>query len=107
MDVKRSVTYRMLVVGLFSALLLVPGALKSVHMHHHAGDCCAEDEQHAAHHDCDNCPVCHFTLSLFVEAEPFDILFLPACYSLEPSSGRKKIYLSPFFPCYLRGPPVA
>ncbi|MDR1981595.1 MAG: hypothetical protein LBQ39_08270 [Tannerellaceae bacterium] len=105
MDVRRSVTYRMVAVGLFSALLLSPYALKSAHIHHHSGDCAAGE--HAAHHDCDDCPVCHFTLSLFVEAEPFDLLFLPAVYSFEPCAGRKKVYLSPFLPCYLRGPPVA
>jgi hypothetical protein len=69
--------------GLLAVLLLGPFAIKSAHSHCVA-DCSETSEAAAHHHDCDNCPICHFTLSYFIDQPATGIVPVRTLLSFTP-----------------------
>ncbi|MDR1896140.1 MAG: hypothetical protein LBR10_05050 [Prevotellaceae bacterium] len=90
-------------VWLFLAIFITPYVAKSAHMHVHADVCPGAGH---AKHDCDNCPVCQFSFSSFVETEPLEIRIPVARHAVDPVVYQEHILLHAFFPRCLRGPPA-
>ena len=109
----RILTYRIIIIWLLAAVFLFPYIIKSVHIYNechsnHTADCShAEEKENECHqHNCDSCLICHFTLSLFTEAESrnyhsairvLDCVILPAY--------RENVYIPYFTANPLRAPP--
>jgi len=79
-------------------------------LHHHDVKCCSEEKHSSqkggSHHDTDDCPICHFILSPFIESQPVRLLIfltlIPADVVLYLN---KKIYKVSYIQC-LRAPPM-
>ncbi|MDR1330928.1 MAG: hypothetical protein LBK07_02380 [Tannerella sp.] len=94
---------RLLAAWFLMAVFLAPQVAKPLHAGHH--EC---EDAKCAHSSCnDDCPVCHFTLSLFVEAETFDCGVVPSLSVREPAVYPVKTVLPSVPPRHLRGPPHA
>ncbi|MDR3193865.1 MAG: hypothetical protein LBT76_01060 [Tannerella sp.] len=99
----RAVKNKIFIAGLLLAILATPYVAKPLHVHCH----CSAQTEECAHEDgdCDNCPICHFTLSTFVEAQT-TVSVLPLSFSvIETTTCPEKITIADFSFRHLRGPP--
>ena len=92
--------------GLLLATLMPFLAVKAFHVHEtHEHSVCCEDSPSAQQID-DDCPICHFMLPPFVEAEAFHFCpSLPVRY-FDPVSHPGEFSFTVLFSYYLRAPPV-
>ena len=88
------------VAWLLLAVFLSPYVSKNIHLHDVS--CHASDH---VHHDCDDCPVCQFLLSSFVEVEFASWAVLPVHSSIQPKTYIEKAFIEPNSSHYLRAPP--
>ncbi|MDR1644985.1 MAG: hypothetical protein LBS05_04070 [Tannerellaceae bacterium] len=88
--------------GLFALLLMIPVVFKSVHIHCERH--CSEASD-AVHHDCDNCPVCQFMLSLYIETPPTAPLSVPTFALVTPALRRATPYNRSYHSPSPRAPP--
>ncbi|MDR3268042.1 MAG: hypothetical protein LBT83_03120 [Tannerella sp.] len=93
---------KVVIAWLLLTVLVMPCVVKPLHVYcHHDGDVeCAH-----AIGDCDDCPLCHFTLSTFVETETYTCRFVPLFFVFEAAACLEKITLAAVSFSHLRGPP--
>jgi len=53
-------------------------------MHHHEETVVCHSEDGHAQHPCDQCPVCNFILSPFIQAESFHVRIINPVFNYEP-----------------------
>jgi hypothetical protein len=101
--------HKVWVVWLLLAVFALPFAAKTAHIYHtanHEEHGCSDKSQ-SSHHDCNNCPVCQFTLSSFTEATFIDYDFRTIISDFEPAiSFQNKPYQQVLFSYGLRAPPA-
>ncbi len=99
-DIKRAVAWMLI----FTFMQFF--AVKSFH-YHSENDCNKVSHNHKMSHSCDDCSICHFSLSSFTEAENLEINFF-SDYQITHHEFIKdiKATISLCHP-YLRAPPVA
>jgi hypothetical protein len=91
-----------MVIWLLLAVFALPFTAKSIHLRHIDTDCAGH-----AHHDSDNCPVCHFALFSFIKAEQIELsAAIPHSFT-RSSVCRDKPYICFVCSCCVRGPPAA
>lgn len=109
-EVNVNVIHKKFLVWLLAVLVMVPFASQSVHIYLNEfhNECEHSDSCNGSGHDCNTCPVCHFTYSAFTEVDiqTFDILlqsiFIPELIRTQ------EVGFAPVLPSfYLRGPPQA
>jgi hypothetical protein len=98
---RRCATYKV-TAWLLMALWLFPLAVKSAHVHHYE-EC--EGATEVAHHGCEDCLICQFTLSPCVEAFSPEVDSPPAYMFLIPAARQEKPYTSFYRSFSPRGPP--
>jgi hypothetical protein len=98
--------HKVWIVWLLLAVFTIPFAVKAVHIYHASERHSCHNESHA-HHDCNDCPVCQFTLPSFTEATVVDYDFKAVPYHVKPViSFQKKPYQKVLIAYGLRAPPV-
>lgn len=103
------IKHKVWVVWLLAAVLALPFAVKTVHIYqnniHAEHENCSEHSH--SHHDCDNCPVCRFTLLTFTEATyiDYDFSIIPVCVVFAIPY-RNSVYQRILFSYGLRAPPA-
>jgi hypothetical protein len=102
--VKRTGKNKLFIAWMLVAIWLAPQVAKPVHVYHHGGE---KTECAHAKGGCENCPVCHFTFSLFVEADAPDNGIFLSYDAVEPVPYPDRASFSPVSFSHLRGPPVA
>lgn len=80
--------------------------VKTVHHHPHADGQVCEHGCEGSSSDEDTCPICHFTLSPFVQTEPLQIAAAGTCCILETEEYAEAPCLGAFLTVSLRAPPV-
>jgi hypothetical protein len=91
-------------VWLLTALWIFPFAVKSTHIHH----CEAFPEASGAthhHHHCDDCPICQFALSAYVETPSFRLAPVRTFILFISASPQKKLYTQSYLSTTPRAPP--
>ncbi|MDR0756426.1 MAG: hypothetical protein LBF85_01080 [Tannerella sp.] len=103
-SLKQIARNRGIIAWLFLAVFILPYVAKPVHVHRHCdgGTECA----HSSHH-CDDCPICHFSLSFFTEAEMRTIDFTPPFSVCGQTVYKERILIFAVSSRHLRGPPEA
>ncbi|MCC8154428.1 MAG: hypothetical protein LIP01_09555 [Tannerellaceae bacterium] len=91
---------------LLLALFVLPFVVKSIHVEKHCKVChCHEKTEKNDDHDAENCPVCHFTVSLFTEPELIYIPLVSSVICLPYDSFTEEPLVPFIIHHYLRGPP--
>ncbi|MDR1602109.1 MAG: hypothetical protein LBS42_06735 [Tannerella sp.] len=103
-SLKQIARNRAIIAWLFLAVFTLPNMMKPVHVHCHS-DSDAEHARSSRH--CDDCPICHFTLSFFMEAEMQAAGFIPPFPVREQFVYPERILFSTISPRHPRGPPEA
>jgi hypothetical protein len=98
---KRAIYNRLIKAGLLLILFLYPSVVKSFHISHE--QLCISNN---GSHDDNDCPVCQFHYTTYIEAELFEIEIIPLCLSFEKSFCNEKEYDTSLFSYFLRGPPL-
>ncbi|KAA6351357.1 hypothetical protein EZS27_001320 [termite gut metagenome] len=93
---------RIVIAGLLLFLFVIPFVAKPIHSHHY-NKTCTENRQEQ--HDSDNCLVCQFALSSFIQTELLSSDYLPDFHSVKPIVYLKNTSSGISYPHYLRGPP--
>ncbi|MDR3260298.1 MAG: hypothetical protein LBT78_00530 [Tannerella sp.] len=99
---KQVVKYKVVIVWLLLAVFVTPYVAKPIHTCHHGS---AYSECTHSLCDCDNCPVCHFTLPFFIEAETPAFSSLRGFTALVSAIYQEKNCISDIPSHHLRGPP--
>jgi hypothetical protein len=105
MKMKKKTIGKIIMVWLLTAVFMLPFVVRFVHSHYIDTTCVGCDGH--AHHDSDNCPVCHFALFSFVKAEQIELAVVAASGVILPDARRDNPYLRFVASCYVRGPPSA
>jgi hypothetical protein len=88
-------------------LVLTPFYLVKAFHVHGEHSCVSHDEQgHSRHDSPENCTICLFTLSPFIEAEIFEYDYIPTCRPVRYLIPGEKDVIVTLFPHFLRAPPV-
>jgi hypothetical protein len=103
-NVKQIVRSRSIIAWLSLAVFVMPYVVKPVHVHHH---CDGEEECADSSRHCDDCPICHFTLSCFTEAETCAACFVPPFPVCEKTVYEERLLFFAVSIRHLRGPPEA
>jgi hypothetical protein len=100
--------YNVIVAWLLLGVLVMPLIAKPLHVchHHQATDEDAHESNHSDHLGCDDCPMCHFILSPFVEVEEEDHTFEVTLCILSEKTGLASFGKTPVDFFQLRAPPV-
>jgi hypothetical protein len=98
---KRVIYSQVIKAGLLLILFLYPSVVKSFHISHE--QLCTSDNRH---HDDDNCPVCQFHYTSYIETELLELNIIPLYLSFEKSFRKEKEYDTSLFSYFLRGPPL-
>jgi hypothetical protein len=96
--------HRIVVAGLLLFLFVIPFVAKPIHSHHY-NKTCTENRQ--AQHNSDDCPICQFTISTFVQAVAFASIDFPAFNFQKPFTYHKNTCSGISFSYHLRGPPFS
>jgi hypothetical protein len=87
---------------LLAAILVLPFVAKTVHV----ATCCEHEVAGKTHHHCDDCPVCRFVFSLFIENETFECSFTPQYFVYQIFTFDDKLTCNTHFSYNLRAPPA-
>ena len=87
---------------LLVALLILPTAIKTAHQ----VSCHKHELMGQAHHNCNDCPVCHFIFSLFTESDIYIITEIPPNVLSEVFIRENKLTARVKFSYQLRAPPA-
>jgi hypothetical protein len=100
--------YNVIVAWLLFGVLVMPLIAKPLHVchHHKATDEDAHESNHSDQLGCDDCPMCHFILSPFVEAEVENHTFEVALCILSGKTSLAAFGKTPVDFFQLRAPPV-
>jgi hypothetical protein len=105
-DMKRSATHKCLIIWLLLIIFVLPFGIKTFHVHHFSDYDFGVTANGRGHHHCDDCPICHFTLSTFIQPKFTAFQPILSCCSVVsavyPEDISFRIILSP----HLRGPPA-
>jgi hypothetical protein len=97
---------RVVIAWVLMMALLPFFVVKAFHHHEdeHAASC-----SHADHprHSSDDCAICHFSLSLFTEAQSVDFRCILTPITFEQVVHQDKIVYTLSYSHYLRAPPIA
>ena len=74
-------------------------------MHHHEEIAVCHSDNGHPQSPCNQCPVCHFTLSPFTQAESFHIQIIIPLFNYEPVAYMGMKGYQPVHPYNLRAPP--
>jgi hypothetical protein len=95
---------KVILIGLLLSVFALPFIAKPSHIHFYNIDC---HDSNSTHHDQDDCPICHFTLSFFTGTALQEWSYTPLFNTFEAIVfSQEKIYTSTFSSNYLRGPPL-
>ncbi|MDR1407156.1 MAG: hypothetical protein LBJ23_03795 [Tannerella sp.] len=93
---------RLVIAWLLCAVFLAPYTTKAFHVHHHGkGDAACTHSSGEGN----DCPICHFALSLFVEAKALTIDDVSPFAVCEPAVYSGKMVFAVVSSRHLRGPP--
>lgn len=99
---KKNVRNQLIVAWL---LLLVFMPMNMVKTFHHHADTSAHDTEQKASHSHDNCQICQFVLSPFLEAESCELTLTAIIIDCQPVAYSEQSYATALNSYYLRGPP--
>jgi hypothetical protein len=73
---------RIVIAWLLFITLMPIFVVKAIHHHEEITVCHSDDGQ--SQHPCDQCPICHFTLSPFTQSESFQVQIIIPIFNCEP-----------------------
>jgi hypothetical protein len=94
----------MIKAGFLIILFLSPSVAKSFHASYEQTSAIATEKQ--AHHDYDDCPICQFHYTSFLEVESLQLNLTPLYLSFEQLFKDEREYFLPLFSYFLRAPPL-
>lgn len=98
--------YHFLVAWLLIMTLMPFFVVKATHFHKECHTSACQSEDGHAHSSCNQCPICHFALSPFTEAETFEIHIFLSVLAYEPVNYTDEDTLTRIYPYHLRAPPA-